>query len=138
LFFFSLRNATIVSERGEQQTCLRKEINNHVRERRTTIMSERGEQQSMIVVLLSDMIVILLSLTLLLFSSLRHDCCSFLSEMIVNNDARERRTTIVSERGEQQTCLRKENNNHVRERRTTIMSERGEQQSYLRENNNHV
>jgi hypothetical protein len=32
-----------------------------------------------------------------------------------NNYARERRTTIVSERGEQQTCLRKENNNHVRE-----------------------
>jgi hypothetical protein len=45
----------------------------------------------------------------------------------------------MSERGEQQSCLREENNNHVRERRTTIVSERGEQQSFLREeNNNHV
>jgi hypothetical protein len=44
----------------------------------------------------------------------------------------------MSERGEQQSCQREENNNHVRERRTTIMSERGEQQSCLREeNNNH-
>ena len=38
------------------------------------------------------------------------------------------------ERGEQQSCLREENNNHVRERRTTIISER-EQQSCLREEN---
>jgi hypothetical protein len=45
---------TIVSERGEQQTCLRKENNNHVRERRTTIMSERGEQQDTFVVFLSQ------------------------------------------------------------------------------------
>jgi hypothetical protein len=45
----------------------------------------------------------------------------------------------MSERGEQQSFLREENNNHVRERRTTIVSERGEQQSCLREeNNNHV
>jgi hypothetical protein len=38
----------------------------------------------------------------------------------------------MSERGEQKSFLREENNNHVRER-TTIMSERGEQQSFLRE-----
>jgi hypothetical protein len=42
----------------------------------------------------------------------------------------------MSERGEQQLCLREENNNHVRKRRTAIMSERGEQQSCLREENN--
>jgi hypothetical protein len=64
------------------------------------------------------MIVVLLSQTCLLFSSLRNDCCSPLSEL--------------------QSSQREENNNHVRERRTTIMSERGEQQSFLRENNNHV
>jgi hypothetical protein len=39
----------------------------------------------------------------------------------------------MSERGEQQSCRREENNSHVRERRTTIMSERGEPQSCLRE-----
>jgi hypothetical protein len=38
----------------------------------------------------------------------------------------------VSER-EQQSFLREENNNLVLEKRTTIMSERGEQQSFLRE-----
>jgi hypothetical protein len=53
----------------------------------------------------------------------------------------------MSER-EQQSCLREQNNNYVCERRTTIMSERGDQQfisekgnqqSCLREeNNNHV
>jgi hypothetical protein len=42
----------------------------------------------------------------------------------------------MSERGEQQSCLRKENNNHFCERRTTSMSERGEQQACLREENN--
>jgi hypothetical protein len=58
--------------------------------------------------------------------------------MIVVLNYRERRTAIKTERGEQQSCQREENNNHVRERRTTIMSERGEQQSCLREeNNNH-
>jgi hypothetical protein len=44
----------------------------------------------------------------------------------------------MSERGEEQSCLREENNNHVRERGITIMSERGEQQSCLREKNNYV
>ena len=45
----------------------------------------------------------------------------------------------MSERGEQQSCLKEENYNHLKERRTTIMSERGEQQSCLREeNNNHI
>jgi hypothetical protein len=48
-----------------------------------------------------------------------------------NNHVRERRTTNISERGEQQACLR--------ERRTAIISERGEQQSCPREEtNNHV
>jgi hypothetical protein len=41
----------------------------------------------------------------------------------------------MSERGEQQSFLKEENNNHVRERRTTIVSERREQQSCLREEN---
>ena len=50
----------------------------------------------------------------------------------------ERRTTIMSERGEQQTCLRKENNNHVRERRATIISEREQQLCLREENNNHI
>jgi hypothetical protein len=55
------------------------------------------------------------------------------------NHVGERRTTIMSERREQRSFLREENNNHVRERKPTIVSERGEQQSCLREeNNNHV
>jgi hypothetical protein len=44
----------------------------------------------------------------LLFSSLRHDCCSQ-----NNNHVWESRTKIMSERGEQQSCLREQNNNHV-------------------------
>jgi hypothetical protein len=48
-----------MSER-EQQSCMREENNNDARERRIRIMSERG----------------------LLFSSLRHDFCSALSDMI--------------------------------------------------------
>jgi hypothetical protein len=114
------------------------ENNNHVWERRT-IMSERGEQQSYLregknnhkwllfsslrhacCFPLSDMIVVLLSQTWLLFSSLRNDCCSPLHVW-------ESRTTIMSERGEQQSFLR-ENNNYVWERRTIIIYERGEQQ----------
>jgi hypothetical protein len=158
---------TSMSERGEQQSCLREENNKRVWERKTTIMSERGEQQSclrennnhawerrttniwllffslrhdccsllsdMIVVRLSqtwllfsvsDIIVVLLSQIWLLFSSLRYNCCSPLSDMIVVLS--QTWLTIMSERGEQQLCLRQ---------RTTIMSER-EQQSCLREENN--
>jgi hypothetical protein len=44
----------------------------------------------------------------------------------------------MSER-EQQSCMREENNNDARDRRIRIMSERGEQQSFLRkENKKHV
>jgi hypothetical protein len=111
-----------MSERGEQQSCLIEENNNHVWERRTTIMvlsqtwfvfsSLRNNCCSP----LSEMIIVLLSQTWFLFCSLWHDWCSPLLDMIV---------------GELQTCLREENNNYVWERRTTIMSERGEQQSCL-------
>jgi hypothetical protein len=131
-------------------------------------MSQRGEQTWFLFSslrhdccsLLSDMILNLLSLASLLFSSLIHDCCSLslrhdccppLSDIIVvllSQIWLEKRTTIMSERGEQQSCLREENNNHVWERRTPIMSEwadhvwemrtiiiseRGEQQSFLRD-----
>jgi hypothetical protein len=81
-------------------------------------MSESREQQSMIVVPLSQ--------TWLLFSSLRHDCCSPLSDMILVLLSQTwllfsslRQPTIISERGEQQSCMR-ENNNHVWQRRTTL------------------
>jgi hypothetical protein len=72
-----------MSERGEQQSCLTEENNNHVRDRGTTIMYERGEQQSFLreensnhdcSSSLSDMIDVL---------CLRHDYCSPLSDMIV-------------------------------------------------------
>jgi hypothetical protein len=130
------KRTTIMSERGEQKLCLREENNNHVWERRTTNVSERGELQSSqrdCCSPLSDMIVVLLSQTWLLFSSLRHDCYSPLSDMIVVLLSQTwlfissiRNDSIMSERGGQQSCMR-ENNNHVWERRTTMMSERGEQ-----------
>jgi hypothetical protein len=75
------------------------------------------------------MILILLSLASLLFSSLMHDCCSPQLSCLIeenNNHVWERRTTNVSEKWKPQLCLREENNNHVWER-TTIMYERGEQ-----------
>jgi hypothetical protein len=112
------RRTIIISERGEQQLCLREEDNNHVCSQTWLLFS------------VSDIFVHLLSQIWLLFSSLRHDCCSPLSDMIPilregnNNHVWERRTAIMSERGEQQSCLREENKNHVWERRTTMMSER--------------
>jgi hypothetical protein len=56
-----------ISERGEQQSCLKEENKNHFRKRRTKIMSERRTT------IMSGF----------LFSSLRNDCCSPLSDMIV-------------------------------------------------------